>query len=196
MQWRLSATHNKYLINDKKCLVFEGNTRAFFSQIDRAKIINENGDLDSFRCFSRVERYGNLTVTHHPFLDADSLLYTIDKLGADIVIYEEVSTPKEQVKELIKLNKELRKRNKTLIFVTHLKRKLLPFARSERHIPSASRYRRAIPYFDAVAIIYRNEYYDESKTVVEEIRVYERGKKKYRSIPVKFDFMHQKIMRK
>ena len=50
-------------------------------------------------------------------------------------------------------------------------------------------------YFDAIAIVYRHEYY--SKGIVDkenqEIRIYEQGSKKYKSVAVDFNFRKQRI---
>ena len=95
--------------------------------------------------------------------------------------------------------KELRRRGKIFIFVTHLKRRNNPFTHIEKNIPSVSRCRKALPYFDATAIVYRNCYYEDFNKAdedIEEIRIYERGKKKYRAVPVEFDFQHQRVKRK
>lgn len=189
---------NKYLNNGKKCLVFESETRVFLSYVDRAKIIRENTNIDSVRVFPLFEEYGNLTVTCNPFIFADVLLSVIEEKNYDVIVYEEYPYIflKNQTKELINLVKELRRKGKIFIFVTHLKRKVNPFTHAEKNIPSASRYRRAISCFDATAIVYRNGYYNEVEKVIEEIRIYERGKKKYCAVPVEFDFQHQRVKRK
>ena len=192
---------NNYLENGKKCLIFDSETRAFLSYIERAKIIKENTNIDSVRSFSMFEEYGDLTVTFHPIIDKESLLFVIEKKDYDIIVYEE--SPylffKDRTKELIELAKELRRRGKIFIFVTHLKRRNNPFSHIEKNIPSVSHYRKALSYFDATAIVYRNCYYEDFNKAdedIEEIRIYERGKKKYRAVPVEFDFHHQRIKRK
>jgi len=192
---------NKYSDEGKKCLIFDSKTRAFLSYIERARIIKEKTNIDSVRNFSMFEEYGNLTVTFHPIIDKESLLLVIEEKDYDVIVYEE--SPylffKDRTKELIELAKELRRRGKIFIFVTHLKRRNNPFSHIEKNIPSVSHYRKALPYFDATAIVYRNCYYEDFKKAdedIEEIRIYERGKKKYRAVPVEFDFQHQRVKRK
>ena len=192
---------NKYLDEGKKCLIFDSETRAFLSYIERAKIIKEKTNIDSIRSFSIFEEYGNLTVTFHPIIDKESLLLVIEEKDYDVIVYEEAPCLffKDRTKELIELAKELRRRGKIFIFVTHLKRRNNPFTHREKNAPSISRHSRAIPHFDATAIVYRNCYYEDFKKAnedIEEIRIYERGKKKYRAVPVEFDFQHQRVKRK
>lgn len=192
---------NKYLDEGKKCLIFDSETRAFLSYIERAKIIKEKTNIDSIRSFSIFEEYGNLTVTFHPIIDKESLLLVIEEKDYDVIVYEEAPYLffKDRTKELIELAKELRRRGKIFIFVTHLKRRNNPFTHREKNAPSISRHSRAILHFDATAIVYRNCYYEDFKKAdedIEEIRIYERGKKKYRAVPVEFDFQHQRVKRK
>ena len=151
--------------------------------------------------FLMFEEYGNLTVTFHPIIDKESLLLVIEEKDYDVIVYEEAPYLffKNRTKELIELAKELRRRGKIFIFVTHLKRRNNPFTHREKNAPSISRHSRAIPHFDATAIVYRNCYYEDFKKAdedIEEIRIYERGKKKYRAVPVEFDFQHQIVKRK
>ena len=141
------------------------------------------------------------TVTFHPIIDKESLLLVIEEKDYDVIVYEEAPYLffKDRTKELIELAKELRLRGKIFIFVTHLKRRNNPFTHREKNAPSISRHSRAIPHFDATAIVYRNCYYEDFKKAdedIEEIRIYERGKKKYRAVPVEFDFQHQRVKRK
>jgi hypothetical protein len=194
---------NKYLNEGKKCLIFDSETRAFLSHIDRSKVIRENTTIDKIRAFSLLEEYGNLTVTYAPIIDKEVLLGVIEEKDYDVIIYEDpfygFSEFEYQTKELAELTKELRQRGKIFIFVTHLKRSKIPFVRIERNTLSVSRHRKAISCFDATAIVYRNCYYEDFKKAdedIEEIRIYERGKKKYRSVPVEFDFQHQRVKRK
>lgn len=189
---------NKYLDEGKKCLVFDAKARPFLNYADRAKVIRENTNIESIRSFPLFEEYGDLTVAYNRFIFSDVLLSVVEEKAADIVIYEENSDMlfKNQTKELVELAKILRRKGKIFIFVTHLKRNRNPFTHTDKNIPSASRFRKAMPFFDATAIVYRNGYYDEVEEVIEEIRLYERGKKKYRAVPVEFDFQHQRIKRK
>ena len=192
---------NKYLDEGKKCLIFDSKTRAFLSYIERAKIIKEKTNIDSIRSFSIFEEYGNLTVTFHPIIDKERLLLVIEEKDYDVIVYEEAPYLffKDRTKELIELAKELRRRGKIFIFVTHLKRRNNPFTHREKNAPSISRHSRAIPHFDATAIVYRNCYYEDFKKAnedIEEIRIYEQDKKKYRAVPVEFDFQHQIVKRK
>ena len=192
---------NKYLDEGKKCLIFDSETRAFLSYIERAKIIKEKTNIDSISSFSIFEEYGNLTVTFHPIVDKESLLLVIEEKDYDVIVYEEAPYLffKDRTKELIELTKELRRRGKIFIFVTHLKRRNNPFTHREKNAPSISRHSRAIPHFDATAIVYRNCYYEDFKKAnedIEEIRIYEQDKKKYRAVPVEFDFQHQRVKRK
>ena len=80
---------NKYLDEGKKCLIFDSETRAFLSYIERAKIIREKTNIDSIRSFSIFEEYGNLTVTFHPIIDKESLLLVIEEKDYDVIVYEE-----------------------------------------------------------------------------------------------------------
>ena len=144
------------------------------------------------------EEYGNLTVAFHPIIDKESLLLVIEEKDYDVIVYEEAPYLffKDRTKELIELAKELRRRGKIFIFVTHLKRRNNLFTHREKNAPSVSRHSRAIPHFDATAIVYRDSYYTASEGGIEELRIYERGKKKYRAVPVKFNFQHQRVTRK
>lgn len=190
---------SKYLVEGKKCLVFDNKTRAFLSYIERARVIGERTNIDSVRESSLFEERGGLTVTHTPFIFADLLLSVIEEKGSDVIVYEERPASLEQTGELIKLARELKRSGKIFIFVTHLKRKRTLFTHCEKNKPSVSRYRKAIPYFDATAIVYRNCYYEDFNKAdkdIEEIRIYERGNKKYRAVPVEFDFQHQSVKRK
>lgn len=189
---------NKYLDEGKKCLIFDSETRAFLSYIERAKIIKEKTNIDSIRSFSIFEEYGNLTVTFHPIIDKERLLLVIEEKDYDVIVYEEAPYLffKDRTKELIELAKELRRRGKIFIFVTHLKRRNNPFTHKEKNAPSISRHSRAIPHFDATVIVYRDSYYTASEGGTEELRIYERGEKKYRAVPVEFDFQHQRVTRK
>ena len=191
---------NKYLDQGKKCLVFDSETRAFSSHIDRSKVIREKTTIDKIRAFYLLEEYGNLTVTYCPIIHKETLLDVIEKKDYDVIIYEDpvcgFSEFKYQTKELAELTKELREREKIFIFVTHLKRSRIPFMRIERNTLSNSRHRKAIPCFDASAIVYRNGYYEDMGEIdkdIEEIRLYERDRKKYRTVSVDFDFPHQSV---
>ena len=187
---------NKYLDEGKKCLIFDSGTRAFLSYIERARIIKEKTNIDSVRNFSMFEEYGNLTATHNYIVWIECLLGAIDEHDADVIVYEEPANYPNRSKELIEVAKELRRRGKIFIFVTHLKRRNNPFTHREKNAPSVSRHSRAIPHFDATAIVYRDSYYTASEGGIEELRIYERGKKKYRAVPVEFDFQQQRIKRK
>lgn len=188
---------NKYLDEGKKCLVFEDTEYYRLKYIDRIRVIKENIGIDSiYPCY---QEYGNLTATHNYIVWIECLLGAIDEHDADVIVYEEPANYPNRSKELIELAKELRRRGKIFIFVTHLKRRNNPFTHREKNAPSVSRHSRAIPHFDATAIVYRNCYYEDFKKAdedIEEIRIYERGKKKYRAVPVEFDFQHQRIKRK
>ena len=182
---------NKYLDEGKKCLVFEDTEYYRLKYIDRIRVIKENIGIDSiYPCY---QEYGNLTATHNYTVFIECLLGAIDEHDTDVIVYEEPANYPNRSKELIEVAKELRRRGKIFIFVTHLKRRNNPFTHREKNAPSVSRHRKAIPYFDATAIVYRNGYYDEVEEVIEEIRIYERGRKKYRSVPVEFDFRHQRV---
>ena len=185
---------NKYLDEGKKCLVSE-NTNCFYTNyIERAKVMREGIAKEiTHPCFLE---YGNLKVTYHYIFEIDCVLTAIESCNADVIVYEEPYYFRDQSKELIKLCEELKRRGKIFIFVTHLKKKNGLFSCGEKITPSASRHRRAISCFDATAIVYRNGYYNEVEEVTEEIRIYERGKKKYTAVPVEFDFQHQRVKRK
>ena len=189
---------NKYLKNGKKCLVFDSKTRSFLSYIERERVIRENTNVDDIRKFTIFEEYDNLTVTYNPFIFSDILLSVVEEKDPDIIVYEENANVihENQTKELIEFAKELRRRGKIFIFVTHLKMRNNPLTHTEKNSLSVSRHRKATPYFDAAAIVYRNGYYGEVEEVIEEIRIYEPGKKKYRAVPVEFDFRHQRVKRK
>lgn len=185
---------NKYLDEGKKCLVFEDTECYRLKYIDRMRAIKENIDIDGiYPCY---QEYGNLVATHNYIVWMERLLGAIDEHDADVIVYEEPHNSLNKSKELIQVTKELRRRGKIFIFVTHLKRKNNFFTHTEKNTPSVSRHRKAIPYFDATAIVYRNFYYGEVEEVIEEIRIYEQGKRKYRTVPVEFDFQHQRLKRK
>ena len=79
---------------------------------------------------------------------------------------------------------------------TDLGERIIQLMHREKNAPSVSRHSKAIPHFDATAIVYRDSYYTASEGGIEELRIYERGKKKYRAVPVEFDFQQQRIKRK
>lgn len=183
---------SKYLDEDKKCLVFE-NTNCFSTgYIERTRALREGIGIDSTPPL--FKKYGNLTVAHRYLFELDTVLSVITEHNPDIIVYEESHYSGDQSKDLIRLVGELKKMGKLFIFVTHLKRKRNFFTNYEYNAPFASRHRKAIPYFDATAIVYRNGYCDEVENVIEEIRIYERGKRKYRTVPVRFDFQKQRII--
>jgi hypothetical protein len=105
-------------------------------------------------------------------------------------VFEEARTMKEDIKSLIQLTKELNKRGKVFIFVTHICKNISRFWHKDPNIPLYSRYRKAIPYFDATAIIDRDIFNDND---TEKIRLFEKRERKYQSIPIHFDFPKQKV---
>ena len=139
---------------------------------------------------------GNLVVVYNYFFEFEALWALINECDADVIVYEASRHLLDQKYELIRLAEKLKSIGKTFIFATHIKRKINNFTCLETNTPSASHHRKAIPYFDATAIIHRDAYYNEGHGELEEIRIYERGKKKYRAVPVEFDFQHQRIKRK
>ena len=175
----------KYLDEGKKCLAFENQDSFYTNYIERIKAIRENININIRPYF---KKYGNLTITYHYLFSPDRVLSDIAKHGADVIVYEDPYYLKDQSKKLIKLAKELRRMGKIFIFVTHIKRRYYPFTHTQKTTLSISRYRKAIPYFDVSAIFW-GVCYDEPK----EIRIYEQGKKKYRTVTVEFDFQHQRI---
>lgn len=183
---------NKYLDQGKKCLVFENPNCFFIDYIDRIKAIKENKCIKTD--FPYIKKYGNLVVTHHYYFELEFVLNAINEYNADVIVYESTNTFKEDTKELIKLSKELKNKEKIFIFITHIKRKITQFHHKEPSKPKYSRFRKAIPHFDATAIIFRDM--NEDNEYVEEIRLYEKGEKKHRAIPVRFDFPKHKLMLK
>lgn len=119
------------------------------------------------------------------------VLNAINEYNADVIVYESTNTFKEDTKELIKLSKELKKKGKIFIFITHIKRKITQLHHNEPSKPKYSRYKKAIPHFDATLIVFRD--LNDNNQYVEKIRLYERGNKKYQAIPVCFDFPNHKL---
>lgn len=185
---------NKYLDNGKKCLIFEDTEGFHLTHIERIRMIKENLDIDSIRPW--VVKNGNLVVVYNYFFEFEALLALINEYDADVIVYEASRHLLDQKYELIMLAKKLKSIGKTFIFATHIRRKINKFTRFEKNTPSVSHHHKAIPYFDATAIIYRDAYYNEGHGELEEIRIYERGKKKYRAVPVEFDFQQQRVTRK
>ncbi len=185
---------NKYLEEGKRCLIFEATDHFLLTYNERFRIIKEDLDIDSLHPL--FSENGNLTVAYNYFFESEALLTLVDKYDADVVVYEASRYLRDQKKELAELVEELKSRGKTFIFVTHIKRKRYPLMYIQRITPSASRHHKAIPYFDATAIIYRDAYYRVGEENTEEIRIYEQGQKKYRAVPVEFDFQKQRISRK
>ena len=182
---------NKYLDNEKKCLVFEATDGVHLTHIERIRIIKENLNIDSIRPW--VVKNGNLFVVYNYFFEFEALWALINEYDANLIVYEASRHLVDQNYELIRLAEKLKSTGKTFIFVTHMRRKINKFTRLEKNIPSVSHHHKAIPYFDATAIVYRDAYYNEGHGDIEEIRIYERGKKKYRAVPVEFDFQHQRV---
>jgi len=185
---------SKYLSNGKKCLVFQATDHFLLTYVERIRIIRE--DLDTDTVHPWFEDDGKLRVIYDYFFEPEPLLTLIDEYGADVVVYEASRYLRDQGRDLIKLAEVLKSRGKTFIFVTRTKKRWLSFAFTEIPAPSASRHRAAIPYFDATAIIYSPYYPRKHSGRGEEIRIYEKGKKKYRTFPVELDFQKQRITRK
>lgn len=183
---------NKYLDDGKKCLIFENQNFSFIDYIDRIKVIRENKFIDNDIPY--FKKYGNLTVTHNYFFELDCVLFAVEELNADVIVYESTNFINEDAKALIKLSEELKNQGKTFIFITHIKRRSTQFYHKDPSKPKYSRYKRAIPHFDATAIVFRDM--NEDNEYVEEIRLYEKGEKKHRAIPVCFDFPKHKLMLK
>ena len=180
---------NKYLDQGKNCLVFENSNCFFIDYIDRIKVIRENKFINNdIPCF---KKYDNLTVAHNYFFELDCVMFAAEELNADVIVYESTNLINENVKALIKLTENLTNQGKTFIFITHIKKKITQAHHKEPSKPRYSRYRKAIPHFDATAIVFRDLNADNK--YIEEIRIYEKGSKKYRAIPVCFDFPNHKI---
>ncbi len=185
---------DKYLDEGKRCLVFEDTEYYRLKYIDRMRVKKEHINIDSiYPCF---QKYGNLTAAHNYIVWIECLLGAIDEHDADVIVYEEPENLYDTSKALIEVVEELKRQGKIFIFVTHLKRRNNLFTRREKNAPSVSRHSRAIPHFDATVIVYRDSYYTASEGGTEELRIYERGKKKYLAVPVEFDFQHQRVKRK
>lgn len=182
---------NEYLDEGKKCLVFESTDYSRLTYIDRLKIIKEGLDIDSVLPW--VVENDNLVVVYNYFFEFETLLALIDKYNADVIVYEASKHLLDQKEELIELVEKLKSIDKVFIFTTQIKRRKNPFTHIEKNTPSVSRHSKAIPYFDATAIIFRAAYYNEGHGELEEIRIYERGNKKYHAVHVEFDFQHQRI---
>ena len=185
---------NEYLGEGKKCLVFESTDCSRLTYIDRLKIIKKGLDIDSVLPW--VVENDNLVVVYNYFFEFEAILALIDKYNADVIVYEASKHLLDQKEELIKLVKKLKSSDKVFIFTTHIKRRKNHFTHIEKNTPSVSRHSKAMPYFDATAIVFRDAYYNEGHGELEEIRIYEKDNKKYRTVPVEFDFQHQKIKRK
>lgn len=185
---------NKYLDEGKKCLVFESTDCSRLTYIDRLKIIKEGLDIDSVLPW--VVENDNLVVVYNYFFEFEAFWALINEYDANLIVYKASRHLLDQKYELIRLAEKLKSTGKTFIFVTHMKRKINKFTRLEKNTPSVSHHHKAIPYFDATAIVYRDAYYNEGHGDIEEIRIYERGKKKYSAVPVEFDFHHQSVKRK
>ena len=179
---------SKYLDNGKRCLVFENPNCFFIDYIDRIKAIKENKCIKTD--FPYIKKYGNLVVTHHYYFELEFVLTALEEFNADIIVFEESRTMKEDVKSLIQLARELKKRGKLFIFVTHISKNISRLWHKDPNKPLYSRYRKAIPYFDATAIIDRDIFNDND---TEKIRLFEKRERKYRSIPIHFDFPKQKV---
>ena len=179
---------SKYLDNGKRCLVFENPNCFFIDYIERTKAIRENIEIKTD--FPYVKKHGNLVVTHRYYFELEFVLTAVEEFNADIIVFEEARTMKEDVKSLIQLTKELKKRGKLFIFVTHTSKNISRLWHKDPNIPLYSRYRKAIPYFDATVIIDRDVFNDND---IEKIRLFEKGERKYRSIPINFDFPKQKV---
>ena len=179
---------SKYLDNGKRCLVFENPNCFFIDYIERTKAIKENKCIKTD--FPYIKKHGNLVVTHHYYFELEFVLTALEEFNADIIVFEEAQTMKEDVKSLIQLARELKKRGKLFIFVTHISKNISRFWHKDPNKPLYSRYRKAIPYFDATAIIDRDIFNDND---TEKIRLFEKRERKYRSIPIHFDFPKQKV---
>jgi methionine synthase II (cobalamin-independent) len=128
-------------------------------------------------------------VTHRYYFELEFVLTAVEEFNVDIIVFEESRTMKD-IKSLVRLIRELKKRGKVFIFVTHISKKISRFWHKDPNIPLYSRYRKAIPYFDATAIIDRDIFNDND---TEKIRLFEKRKRKYQSIPIHFDFLKQKV---
>lgn len=185
---------NKCLNEGKKCLVFEGGYDYSPRYIERTKIIRENGDMNDL---SRpmIQNHGNLSVVGNPSIYFELVESTVKETDPDLIVLEDPCIIKMTDQELIDLVKYFKASGKTFVFITHLKRKNNPITHAEKNIPSASRHRKAMRYFDAIAIVYRQEYYSNGVVDKEnqEIRIYEQGSKKYKSVAVDFNFRKQRI---
>ena len=180
---------NKYLDHDKKCLVLENQNFSFIDYIDRIKVIRENKFIDNdISCF---KKYGNLTVAQNYFFELDCVLFAVEELNADVIVYESTNFINEDTKALIKLSEELKNQGKIFIFITHIKRRITQFHHKAPSKPKYSRYKKAIPHFDATAIVFRD--INDDNEYIEEIRIYEKDKKKYHATPVCFDFPNHKL---
>ena len=185
---------NKHLDEGKKCLVFAGTHDYSPKYIERVKIIRENGDMNDLLRPS-IEKYGNLSVVGNPNIYAELVLRIAEETNPDLIVLEDPHAIKMIDRELIDLAHYFKKAGKAFVFVTHIKRQINPLTHAEKSTPSASYHRKVIRYFDAVAIVYREEYYNEGVIDKEnqEIRLYERSSKKYKAVAVNFDFHKQCI---
>lgn len=187
----------KYMDLGKKCLVLSDAGRLSEHYIERMKALCEG--RKPFFPVLQVEKHGSLAVMDCNHLILDSIVNTVDELDklegfrADVVVIDEPVRFALTDKELISLSEHFREEGIIFIFVTHIKRKLSLFLREPKSTPSASLYRRAMRHFDAVAVVFRNGFSYEVDEVTEELRIYEQSRRKYRAVPVEFDFERQTV---
>lgn len=173
----------------KKCIVFENPNLASSYYVRRMKMRQEGRMPQSI--YPTVEEYGGMTAVGGLFCDVFKILNMSRESGADLVVYEATFHPQILDEAVIYLADELRKMGKRFIFITKMKRKVCILSGKERNHPAASYHKRAMPRFDAVVIPCRKEYY--GKSLEGEIRVYEKGCRRYKAHAVNFDFGNQRI---
>ena len=183
---------NSYLEYGKKCLIFESVEASRFSFVERIRVIKEDLPMEE-ACPWVVEQRG-LVVMYNIFFECDILLKLVDEYEADVIVYEAPKALRNQGRELVRFAEELKRRGKIFIFATHLKRRRNLLLGTEIHRPTLSKHKKAIFYFDATVIPYSSAYY--GKNGGEDIRIYEKGSKSFRSVPVEIDFSRQRIIKK
>ena len=183
---------NNYLQYGKKCLIFESVESSRFSFIERIRAIKE--DLPMEEVCPWVVEQGSLVVMYNVFFECDTLLKLADEYEADVVVYEAPKALRNQGRDVVRLVEELKHRGKTFIFATHLKRRRNLLSGTEIHRPALSKHKKAIFCFDATVILYSGTYY--GKKGGEEIRIYEKGHKRFRTVPIEIDSSRQRIIKK
>lgn len=179
----------EHLSAGKKCIVFENPSFAPSYYVRRMKMRQEGVMPQSI--YPTVEEYGGMTVVGGLVCDVFKMLDIARESGADLVVYEAAFHPQILDEAVIYLADGLRKMGKRFVFVTKMKRNLYFLTKNERNDPRTSYHKRAIPHFDAVVIPCRGEYY--GKGCEGEIRVYEKGRRRYTAHAVDFDFEKQRI---